>query len=146
MIHQKDSILIKQTLGQVFEIARDMEKLSEFIPEYKNVKTLNQGQDKIEVEVRIKLMGIPIIFVSSGIITPNQSIRYEQIKGPLKGLITEWRFEQVESKTQLSVIHTLNLRIPVLGRFLEGMIYNLVIKHMASDLLVNLKKEAERLV
>ncbi|MFH1564070.1 MAG: SRPBCC family protein [Nitrospirota bacterium] len=140
MIHKKESVLINEQITKVFAVAKDIEKLSEFIPEYKNVTILSKKENKMELEAQIKFMGTTITFISIGIITPDESIKYEQIKGPLKGLLTEWRFEEVNSKTRLSIIHTLDLRIPLIGRLIEEVIYRFAIKHMANEVLMSMKK------
>ena len=144
MIYKEDSILINQNLARVFQVACDIEKLSDFIPEYKNVKVISREDNEMILEAKIQLLSlIPITFTSSGIIKENESIKYEQIKGPLKGLQTEWKFEEIDKKTKLSIIHILNIRIPLIGNLLEKLVYALFIKNLAQEVLLCMKKKLE---
>lgn len=144
MIYKEDSILINQDLSRVFQVACDIERLSSFIPEYKNVQCLDRKDGEMILAAKIQLLGfIPITFISSGIIKENESIKYEQIKGPLKGLQTEWRFEEVDKKTKLIIIHTLNIKIPLVGNLIEKLVYTLFIKNLAQEVLLCMKKEVE---
>jgi len=77
MIYKEDSILINQNLARVFQVACDIEKLSDFIPEYKNVKVISREDNEMILEAKIQLLSlIPITFTSSGIIKENESIKY----------------------------------------------------------------------
>jgi len=145
MIYKEDSILIDQDLSRAFQVACNIERLSDFIPEYKNVKCLDRKNDEMILEAKIQLLGlIPISFISSGIIKENESINYEQTKGPLKGLQTKWKFEEVDKNTtKLSIVHTLNIKIPLIGNLIEKFVYALFIKSLAKEVLLCMKKEVE---
>lgn len=145
MIYKEDSILIDQDLSRAFQVACNIERLSDFIPEYKNVRCLSQENNEMILEAKIQLLGlIPISFISSGIIKENESIKYEQIKGPLKGLQTEWKFEEVDKNTtKLSIVHSLNIKIPLIGNLIEKLVYALFIKSLAKEVLLCMKKELE---
>lgn len=144
MIHKEDSILINQEITTIFKVARDIERLSDFIPEYKGVKIISQEKEKMVLEAKIKVLNLTITYLSTGVIKDNESIKYEQVKGPLKGLQTEWRFEKIGEKTKLIIIHDINIRIPLIGELIENMIYILFIKKLAREVLVNMKKELEK--
>ncbi len=144
MIYKEDSILISKDLTSVFQVARDIENLSNFIPEYKNVKCLDGKNEEIILEAKIQLLGlIPTTFISSGVIKENESIKYKQIKGPVKGLQTEWRFEKIDKKTKLSIIHDLNIKIPLIGRLIERLVYALFLRNLAKEVLLCMKKKLE---
>ncbi|MEW6608503.1 MAG: SRPBCC family protein [bacterium] len=141
MIHKEDSILINQNIIAAFKVAKDIERLSSFIPEYKQVKIISKENNKMVLEAKIKIFGfVPITYISTGLITENKSIKYEQIKGPLKGLQTEWKFEEIGNATKLTIIHDIDIKI----YRIEELIYNLCIKKLANEVLVSMKKELER--
>ncbi|MEW6619650.1 MAG: SRPBCC family protein [bacterium] len=141
MIHKEDSILINQNIIATFKVAKDIERLSSFIPEYKQVKIISKENNKMVLEAKIKIFGfVPITYISTGLITENKSIKYEQIKGPLKGLQTEWKFEEIGNATKLTIIHDIDIKI----HRIEKLIYNLCIKKLANEVLVSMKKELER--
>lgn len=143
MLHREDSVIINASLERVFTVSKEIERLSEFISEFKHIKLLKREKDKITVEARIRVFGIKITYISVGIIEENRSIRYEQTKGPLKGLLTEWRFDALGKDTRLSVIHDLNLKLLLIGDIVERLLYNLCLRRLARNLLFSMKKELE---
>ncbi len=143
MVHREDSILINQDITKVFAVAKDIERLSGFISEYKGLKIIRQEGNTMILEAKIKILGLTISYTSTGVIKDNESIKYEQIKGPLKGLQTEWRFEKTTQKTKLSIVHDINFRLP-LSNLVEEWVYNTFIKKLATEVLSGMKKELEK--
>lgn len=146
MIYLENSIIINEKLDKVFKVVQDIEKYPDFIPEFKSQKILTKEDNKIVIERTVKVLGLPFTWISNGIIKKNESIKFEQIKGLLKGMSTEWIFEPIEERTKIKVIHTLDLKIPfpiikdIIGRFL---IWDIFIKKIANKILENLKKKIE---
>lgn len=143
MVHREDSILINQDIATTFKVAKDIEMLSDFIPEYKGVKILSQEDNRMVLEAKIKILGLTINYISIGVIEENESIKYEQIKGPLKGLQTEWKFDKIEQVTKLTIIHDIDIKIPLMSNLIGRLIYALFIKRLANEVLVNMKKKIE---
>lgn len=144
MIHVENSILIKGNIERVFEIVQDVEKYSEFMPEFKEAKIYPINDNKFIVERKAKIMNIPFRWKSIVIIKRNKSIKFEHIEGILKGMWTEWIFEVINGKTKIKVIHQFVVKIPVIGDMIGKLIiWNFFIKKISNKMLERLKKKIE---
>ena len=152
MLCKKESITIHRKLPEVFKKAQDIAACFKDVSAYQKVEMLDQQGDGGEGEEggkksshcsTIRIFGIPISYTSETVIKQNESINHRQIKGPLRGLKTTWMFDAIGEDTRVTVSHQLDLKIPVIGRWLELIVYTLFIKPLAKNFLVNMKQNME---
>lgn len=142
-MYSEDSVVIKAELPEVFAVTAEIEKYGDFIPSYKGVKVLSRGDNTMTLKRTARIAGIKMNWTSEAVIKENEAILFDQIGGPLKGMHTEWRLKAVEEGTQVNISHDLTLNIPVIGRVLEKIIYNFIIKDIAHTILINMKEKIE---
>jgi len=134
MIYRKESIIIHEKLNMVFEKAQDIATSLKHVSAYKN-----QQGDKITHRSIISLWGIPVSYTSETVIKKNESIQHEQINGPLVGLKTEYWFDAVGEGTRVAINHQIDMKIPLIGKWMEGIVYAMVIRSLAKKCLSQLK-------
>ncbi|MDI6781107.1 MAG: SRPBCC family protein [bacterium] len=146
MLYRKESIIIHRKLPEVFNRAQDIASSLEDVSAYKKVEMLKASGENISHRSTIRIFGIPVSYISETVIKQNESIDHRQIKGPLPGLRTTWMFDAfdaIEEDTRVTISHQLDLKIPVIGRWLECIVYTLFIKPLAENFLVNMKQNME---
>lgn len=141
MIYREESIFIKQPKDKIFRIALNIDKHPEFIPN-KDIKILDRGdKDKVIYWTSANVLGIRFGYISERTANGNNLIKIKQIKGPMKGLQTELRFEESGNQgTILKVIHIIRVPIPIIGNLIASLIYLLFIRRMATEFLVKIKE------
>ncbi|MEW6104253.1 MAG: SRPBCC family protein [bacterium] len=144
MVCKEEKLLIKRPRERVFEIAEDIKKHPEFIPK-KEVEILDKSNgNNVIYWSSVNLLGIRFRYLSERSIKGDDAIKIKQIKGLLKGLETELRFEMPNhQETILKVVHRIAFPIPIIGDFIAGLIYSLFIRRMATEFLAGIKERAE---
>ncbi|MBI4778363.1 hypothetical protein HY792_05540, partial [Candidatus Desantisbacteria bacterium] len=140
MLHREESIIIHRALPEVFKKAQDIVTTLEKSVDYKKVEILDRQGENSSHRSTIRLFGIPVSYTSETVIKQNESINHKQIKGPLRGLKTAWIFDAVGEDTRVAVRHQLDLKIPMIGRWLEWVVYALVIRPLARNFLRGMKQ------
>ncbi len=144
MLYREESIIIHRKLPEVFNRAQDIASSLEEVSGYKKVEILKASGESISHRSTIRIFGIPVSYTSETVIRQNESIDHKQIKGPLPGLRTTWVFDGVDEDTRVTINHQLDLRIPVVGKWLEMFVYAMVISSLAKNCLITLKQNMEK--
>lgn len=141
----ESSILIKGNREKIFAIVQNVEKYSQFMPQFKEAKIYPINENKFMVERKTNvIMNIPFKWKSLVIIKKNESIKFEHIEGFLKGMKTDWLFEVVNSETKVTVTHELALKRPLLANpLVKRVLWNFFIRNMCYRMLEGLKKKIE---
>jgi ribosome-associated toxin RatA of RatAB toxin-antitoxin module len=145
-MHTENSIVIKGSVEEVFEMVRNIEGHQEFMPDFNKTKIYTEESDKIVFKRSIKIANIiPITWKSVAKIERNKSIQLEHIEGIGRGLRTEWRFKPIKEGAEVVIVHNLDgLKVPVIkssiGKFV---IWNLLLKKICNKMLKNLKEKVE---
>ncbi len=143
-MYSEDSILIKADLKKVFKVAEQIDKFGDFIPQYKEVDILKNTENSMVLKRTARIAGKKMCWTSEATIRKDDAIIFEQINGILKGMHTEWRFYPVAEGTKIAISHDFSLKIPVVGKLGEKIIYNLFIKNIAQTILLNMKEKLEK--
>jgi len=138
----ENSVIIKEDVDKIFEIAQNVERHSEFMPEEIESYTKNNDGSVI-LQKNTKVFGRKFRWKSIGTIKKNQLIKFEIIEGVLKGKKTNWIFEKVPEGTKIVITHEFNIEIPLIGILIERLVYNFIIKKIATTTLKNLKERIE---
>ena len=139
--HIETSIIIKGKLEDVYALAEDVERYPEFIPGYKG-EVLSKEGNKSTLQRVVEIMGNQITWKSVATFQKNEwMIEFEQIEGPLKGMIAKWIFERVPEGTKSIIVHDFELERPILGWTIEKIIET--VSAITRNTLEGLKKKLE---
>ncbi len=139
MFQAVHSIEIKGELNEVFKIAADLEGHAELSPEFTGLHILKQEEHRIIYERTVNKLGLNCKFTSQATFEGPKAIKFVHLDGFLKGMSTEWRFEEISGGTKVTAIHTL----ATLGSLIDKLIYNIFIKNTANRILKNMKQKIE---
>jgi len=139
--HIENSIVIKGKLEDVYALAGDVERYPEFIKGYEGSKVLSREGNKATIERVVEIMGRQITWKSVATFHKNEWIEFEQIEGPLKGMIAKWLFERVPEGTKIIITHDFELKAPIPGWPTEKIIE--AVSGTADTALEALKKKVE---
>jgi ribosome-associated toxin RatA of RatAB toxin-antitoxin module len=139
--HLENSIVIKSKLEDVYALAEDVESYPEFIPGYEGSKVLSREENKATIERVAEIMGNQITWKSVATFHQNESIEFEQIEGPLRGMIAKWTFQQAPEGTKIVITHDFKLKTPIPGWQTESIIEG--VSGTADTALKSLKKKVE---
>lgn len=139
--HIENSIVIKGKLEDVYAIAEDVERYPEFIEGYEGSKVLSREGNKAIIERVAEIRGRQVTWKSVATFHKNQCMEFEQIEGPLEGMIAKWTFEQVPEGIKIIITHDFELQTPILGWPVEKIIG--IVSGTADNVLEALKKKVE---
>ena len=99
MKSSKKEIVINHSAKDLYEIVLDIEKYPEFIPWCSSVKILKKTHMNIIADLIVEYKLFSKVFTSD-VKYNNKDLTIDvlYIKGPLKNIITKWKFEQVAIK------------------------------------------------
>ena len=139
--HIENSIVIKGKLEDVYALAEDIERYPEFILSYEGSKVLNREGNKAIIERVAEIRGRQITWKSVATFHKNEGMEFEQIEGPLEGMIAKWIFERVPEGTKITITHDFELQAPIPGWPVENIIE--AVSGTADNVLEALKKKVE---
>ncbi|MEW6482483.1 MAG: SRPBCC family protein [bacterium] len=126
-------------MEHTFEIATDVSKWPEFLESHKEMKIIGQAGEKMLIE-----WGKPIKLRTSIIIErENKRMVTEQVEGLVKGLKAEYIFKEKQGKTEFSLMHSFDAKIPIIGRLIEFFLL-VFLKKMAYNTLNRIKERVEK--
>jgi len=99
MKSSKKEIIIKHSATDLYEIVLDIEKYPEFIPWCSSSKIQKKTDKNIIADLIIEYKLFSKVFTSNvNFNKKDLTINVLYIKGPLKNIITKWKFEAIENK------------------------------------------------
>ena len=150
----KSEIIIKARLERVWELAQDVEKLPDFMPDLTSVKVLEQQQTSpvimrtvTEWQARIKQFNRNIHWVEEDIWNVEDHVcHFWQIRGDYSEYRGEWRFtphENANESTRAYLEIEYRIDIPLLGALMHKVVQKLM-QENCDMMLRCLQEEAER--
>lgn len=136
-----ESILISEAPEQVFATVSRVQDYGLFCPRYRGTRVLEESEGKVVLEREARIGGFDFVWVSEATVDPAGRVNIQQLRGPLKGMRTEWSVEPQGRETKVSITHDLALRPPL--NLLGGLVYRLIIRDMARTALAGLKSHLE---
>lgn len=139
----ESSIVIKGGLEEVFSVVWNVERYPEFIPEFEQTKILEQDNERVVMERRIKLGWFYPMWRSEMKAEGKKLIKFVHLSGILKEMETVWRFRETEGCVEIRTFHNFEVKIPILGRMITFIIWNAFVKRTAETMLKRMKKRVE---
>lgn len=141
-------ITIQRPLEEVYDIASQIERYPEYMPDYLESRILERREDYCLVERKAKSRGLLYSWKSKVCFDPPYLINFEHLSGPVKGMIVQWRFHAVgHDATFLEFIHQLQIKTPpLLGWFRERFFFAPRISETADRVIISFKQACENSV
>jgi ribosome-associated toxin RatA of RatAB toxin-antitoxin module len=143
-MHKSNSVLIHAPKRAIFETAADLELWPKILPHYRYIRFLERGPDRNVVVMAARRSGIPISWTSEQIIDRDRlEIRFLHMKAWTKGMRVVWTFSDSPDGVRVTISHDLRFRIPVLAPFVDPIIGDFFIGHVAGKTLRCMKAHME---
>jgi ribosome-associated toxin RatA of RatAB toxin-antitoxin module len=145
MTRLEHGVLIRRPLAEVYALCRQVERYPEFLPDYRESKILSQIGDAFLLERAAVMKGQLYRWKSWARFKENQSIHFEHVEGPLRGMQVDWHFYPVHRvSTQVVIIHQFQIQRPWgVGFFLEQFVFKPRLNGIAGQVVAALKEVCE---
>lgn len=115
MAYVERSIVINGPIQAVYELAKDMERYPEFMPDVECVKVVSRNGSRTVTEWETNVDGTPILWTEEDIFDDEQfRIVYQLIEGDLDKFEGEWRFAESDGATLVTLTVDYDFGIPEL--------------------------------
>ncbi|MBU0549601.1 MAG: SRPBCC family protein, partial [Candidatus Omnitrophica bacterium] len=140
----QDSTLMYVSVSRVipayrWRVIRLLTKVWEFpsyIPTVKEVQVIHKTRNKIKTKWKIQVDNIPISWTEEEILALGENkIYFKALEGDLSEFKGEWKFQDCEDGTKVTVEVSLNVGIPIIKDFAESYIKKLITKNFESILM-----------
>jgi len=144
LMHKTNSILMHAPKEAIFATAADLELWPKILPHYRYIHFLERGPDRNVVVMAARRSGIPISWTSEQIIERDKfEIHFHHLKAWTKGMRVVWTFSDTRDGVQVTILHDLRFRIPLLAPFVDPIIGDFFIYSVANKTLRCMKAYVE---
>ncbi|HXL02336.1 MAG TPA: SRPBCC family protein [Candidatus Atribacteria bacterium] len=145
MAKVSSSLVINGSVEEVYNKAKDVEKLATFLPSIKEVKVLNQEGSVVDSFWKGEFQGREIKWKERDFWDEeNKECRFSLIEGDFKQYEGVWRFkEEGEDKTRVELEIEYDLGIPLVGALISKFLKK-VMEENAQAMLKALQEVVER--
>ena len=139
----KSSIQINSSPRDVYEIAQNMEKFSDFMPDVEKVTVVEKGDKRTVTEWVTSVEGIPICWTEEDTFDDEQiKIHYRLLEGDLDKFEGSWSFDKAEEGTIVTLTVDFDFGMPTLADLL-GPILKVKVQENSEMMLAGMKKKIE---
>ncbi len=143
MSYVESSITIQGQRKDVYELAKDMEKYSDYMPDVKSVKVVEREDNKTVTEWETLVEEIPICWKEMDEFDDsNLHIKYKLIEGDLDKFEGIWRFEGAEGETRVTLTVDFDFGMPTLAELI-GPVLEMKVRENSMMMLEAMKKKVE---
>ena len=115
MAYVERTILILGPIREVYDLAKDMERYPEFMPDVESVKVIERQEHRTVTEWETSVDGTPILWTEEDRFDDAKFlIEYQLIEGDLDKFEGEWRFVESAGATQVTLTVDYDFGIPEL--------------------------------
>ncbi|HVF10265.1 MAG TPA: SRPBCC family protein [Abditibacteriaceae bacterium] len=147
----ESKITIRAPLESVWELAQDVEKMPDIMPDLDMVKVLEREvlsdtatRTVTEWHGRIKKFNRKIEWVEEDVWDADErTCRFHQLRGDFTAYNGEWRFREADGATVADLVVNFSFEIPLLGAVVRQVLKKLV-QENSDTMLQCLRDEAER--
>ncbi len=110
-MHTYNETLVQAPVDRCFRAAADVERWPELLPHYRYVRFKRRdgfGRGRVEMGAfrQIGPLRYPIWWASEMDSDPEAGVvRYRHVDGITRGMVVEWRIEEAQGGTLLSIVH-----------------------------------------
>ena len=128
----------------IFDAAANLDLWPKILPHYRYVRFLERGHDRNLVIMAATRSGIPISWTSEQIIDRDKfEIHFHHLKAWTKGMRVVWTFSDTPDGVLVTISHDSRFRIPMLAPFVDPIIGDFFIHHIANKTLHCMKDYVE---
>jgi aromatase len=143
-MHKTNSILMHASRTTIFDAAADLELWPKILPHYRYIHFIERGHDRNVVVMAARRSGIPISWTSEQIIDRDKfEIHFHHLKAWTKGMRVVWTFSDTPDGVQVTILHDLRFRIPLLAPLVDPVIGDFFIYNVANKTLRYMKAYVE---
>jgi len=129
--------IIDAPLARVVEIARDVERFPQFMPDVKSVQVVSQSDDKTRQQTEwvgiIKQFSREITWTQEDVWHDGANrIEFHQVKGDYDKMEGYWQFNDVGGKTEFVNYLDYEYKVPLLGALATKVVDYLVRQNLTS--------------
>lgn len=138
------SIIVSQSVDEVYNLLKDMERFSEFMRDIKKSKVVKREGDKMITEWEAEVDGAPLRWVEEDIIDEKEKrISFRMLESDYESCTGEWKVEATSGGTKITLSANFNWGIPNLERFVGHILKRKAYKGL-HGMLRCIKKELKR--
>lgn len=144
MAYVERSIDVDALIRDVYELAKNMERYPEFMPDVESVKIIKRDGNRTVTDWETSVDGTPILWTEEDIFHDEiPRIEYHLIEGDLEKFDGEWRFEtQPDGKVRVTLTCDYDFGIPELTNLI-GPTLEQKVGENSEMMLAGIKKRAE---
>ncbi len=137
------SIQIDSSPAQVYDLAKNMERFSDYMPDVETVKVLEREANRTITEWTTNVEGIPINWKEEDTFNDDlATIDYRLIEGDLDKFEGSWSFESKDNGTYVTLTVDFDFGMPTLADLL-GPVLKVKVQENSDMMLAGMKKEIE---
>lgn len=137
------SILVNSSPQAVYDLAKEMERYPDFMPDVESITVVERGADRTVTEWVTNVEGIPICWKEEDIFDDAATtISYRLIEGDLDKFEGAWTFEPKDGGTRVTLTVDFDFGMPTLADLL-GPILKVKVEENSEMMLAGMKKEIE---
>jgi coenzyme Q-binding protein COQ10 len=115
MPYVERTVLIDGPIASVYELAKDMERYPEFMPDVESVRVVRREGNRTVTEWETSVDGTPIFWTEQDIFDDQHyTIEYQLIEGDLDKFEGVWKFEETPEGTRVTLTVDYDFGIPEL--------------------------------
>jgi ribosome-associated toxin RatA of RatAB toxin-antitoxin module len=145
-LHTENRIEIRGDIERIFAIASAVEEWPRLLPHYRWVKVLSGSAVDRLVEMAAHRDGFPVWWVARQRLEPaKHQIHFTHVRGISRGMEVTWFLQADGTVVQVSIVHDLALRWPLIGAWVANYIIGrLFVSNIANKTLQKLKYHIEQ--
>ena len=137
-MHTENSIVIKGTIEEVFQVMTNVEGWSQLLSSHRRMNIIKQEGQMIVIERKGLIKWKSTLFIDK----EKKVLESHQIKGPLRGLSATWKFEECHQGTKMILLHDFTCKIPVIKSLIES-ITAIILRKISTNTLNAVKEKVE---
>lgn len=143
MSYVESSVNIQGKREDIYTLAKNMERFSEYMPDVKQVKVVKRSDNGTVTEWETLVEDIPICWKEvDEFDDKNLRIRYKLIEGDLDKFEGEWVFENVGNETKVTLTVDFDFGMPTLADLI-GPVLEMKVRENSMMMLEAMKKKVE---
>jgi ribosome-associated toxin RatA of RatAB toxin-antitoxin module len=144
-MHAESSVLIRASLGDVYEVVSSVERWPELFPHYRAVRVRTEVGRRRLVEMAARSGWIPMSYLAIQESHPDvPEIAFYHVRGLTRGMAVAWRFEARPNGVWVTIQHELRPSGPGMARLVvDRVVAPLFVQLVADQTLARVKELAE---
>jgi ribosome-associated toxin RatA of RatAB toxin-antitoxin module len=148
-VHTETKIFIESDAKTVYQYAAATERWPEFLPHYRWVYVLDQEGDSKLVEMAANrnfyIANWPVRWWAAQTNFDDEPrIKFTHVGGVTKGMEVEWLFQERDNGVEVTIVHDLELKWPIIGGIAANYVVGPVfVDAIAGKTLARVKEMAE---